>query len=98
MRTHLRNLLAGLQRRWAALDFSPLRENTSTLVSTAIVVALIAASIWALRVIPHRQVNEILGPATSADGALQRLLLAVDHGDPMALTDALLGDWCLSRG
>ena len=83
MRTHLRNILAGFERRWAELDFSPLRENTSTLVSTAIVVALIAASIWALRVIPHRQVNEILGPATSADGALQRLLLENEFRKPL---------------
>ena len=83
MRTHLRNLLAGLQRRLAALDLSPLRERASALVTAAVVVALVVFSIWVLREIPRQQVNAVLGPATAAGDALQRLALENEFRKPL---------------
>jgi uncharacterized protein YjbI with pentapeptide repeats len=83
MRTHLRKLLAGFERRWAELDFSPLRERASALVTAAVVVALVAFSIWVLREIPRQQVNEVLGPATATGNALQRLALENEARQPL---------------
>ncbi len=83
MRTHLTNLLAGVQRRWHALDFSPFRERASTLGTAAVVVALVAVSIWVLREIPRQQVNEVLGPATAAGTAMQRLALENEFRKPL---------------
>ena len=82
MRAYLRNLLAGVQRRWDALDFSPLRERASTLAGAALVVVLAAAAIWVLREIPRREVNALLGSA-GAGSAMQRLALENEFRKPL---------------
>ena len=82
MRARLRNLLAELQRRWAAIDFSPLRKRAPLLLSTAVVLAVVVASIWVLRVIPRQQAEEMLGPATAAN-ALQRLAVENEVRKPL---------------
>jgi uncharacterized protein YjbI with pentapeptide repeats len=83
MRAFLRNLFEELQRRWDAFEFPRLRERASTLVGLALAVALVVASIWVLREIPRRQVNEMLGPATAAGNALQRQALENEVREPL---------------
>ncbi len=83
MRTRLTNFLSGLQRRLAALDFSPLRERAPAVVTTTVALALILLSIWILREIPHRQVNELLGPSAAAADRMQRLQLENEFRKPL---------------
>jgi uncharacterized protein YjbI with pentapeptide repeats len=77
------NLLSGLQRRLAALDFSALRARASTVLSTAVILALIAVSVWTLREIPRQQANELLGPAPAGGETMQRLALENEFRKPL---------------